>query len=288
MKDPAIATESSLQDDMATVARIEVVPAILDVVCRITGMGFAAIARVTDSRWIACAVRDNIQFGLKPGSELKIETTICNEIRQHGKLVAINNVAEDPVYRKHATAAHYGFSSYVSIPIFLRNGVFFGTLCAIDPRPAVVNTPEVLGILKAFSELIAFQLQAQQRLEVVEADLLTERTASELREQFIAVLGHDLRTPLAAIMAGTRVLQKLPVQDAALPVVAMMHRSVRRMTELIDMVLDFARARLGSGLGLERQAGGSLRPVLQQVADELQAASPDRVIELRMDLAESV
>ena len=60
MKDPAIATESSLQDDMATVARIEVVPAILDVVCRITGMGFAAIARVTDSRWIACAVRDDI------------------------------------------------------------------------------------------------------------------------------------------------------------------------------------------------------------------------------------
>jgi signal transduction histidine kinase len=89
-------------------------------------------------------------------------------------------------------------------------------------------------------------------------------------------------------MAGTRVLQKLPVQDAALPVVAMMHRSVKRMTELIDMVLDFARARLGSGLGLERQAGGSLRPVLQQVADELQAASPDRVIELHMDLAESV
>jgi len=288
MKDPAIASESSLQDDMATVARIEVVPAILDVVCRITGMGFAAIARVTDSRWIACAVRDDIQFGLKPGSELKIETTICNEVRRHGKLVAINNVAEDPVYRKHATPAHYGFISFVSIPIFLRNGVFFGTLCAIDPRPAVVNTPEVLGILKAFSELIAFQLQAQQRLEVVEADLLTERTASELREQFIAVLGHDLRTPLAAIMAGTRVLQKLPVQDAALPVVAMMHRSVRRMTELIDMVLDFARARLGSGLGLERQAGGSLRPVLQQVADELQAASPDRVIELHMDLAESV
>jgi signal transduction histidine kinase len=288
MREPATTDESSLQDDIATVARIEVVPAILDVVCRITGMGFAAIARVTDTRWIACSVRDDIQFGLKPGSELKIETTICNEVRRHGKLVAINNVAEDGAWRDHAIPALYGFSSYVSIPIFLRNGVFFGTLCAIDPRPALVNTPEVLGILKAFSELIAFQLQAQQRLEVAEADLLTEREASELREQFIAVLGHDLRTPLAAIMAGTRVLQKLPVQDAALPVVAMMHRSVRRMTELIDMVLDFARARLGSGLGLQRQAGGSLRPVLQQIADELQAASPDRVIELHMDLLESV
>src|SRR6187551_2160196 len=152
MKDPAIATESSLQDDMATVARIEVVPAILDVVCRITGMGFAAIARVTDSRWIACSVRDDIQFGLKSGSELKSETTLCNEIRQHGRLVAIDNVANDDTYRDHPTPEMYGFNSYVSMPIFLRNGVFFGTLCAFDPRPALVNTPEVLGILRAFSE----------------------------------------------------------------------------------------------------------------------------------------
>jgi signal transduction histidine kinase len=288
MKNPAADIETSLQEDLAAVARIEVVPAILDVVCRVTGMGFAAIARVTDRRWIACSVKDDIQFGLAPGSELKVGTTICNEIRQHGKVVAINDVAEDDAYRDHASPVLYGFSSYVAMPIFLRNGAFFGTLCAIDARPAVVNTPAVLGILRAFAELIAFQLQAQQRLDLAEADLLTERTASELREQFIAVLGHDLRNPVAAILAGTRVLQKLPVQDAALPVVAMMHRSVKRMTGLIDAVLDFARTQLGSGLGLERQAVGSLEPVLQHVADELQAASPDRVIELYMDLKESV
>jgi signal transduction histidine kinase len=288
MSDTSRALETSLQEDIAAVSRIEVVPSILDVVCRITGMGFAAIARVTESRWIACSVRDNIRFGLKAGSELPIETTICNEIRQHGKLVAIDNVAEDHAWRDHATPAMYGFSSYVSMPIFLRNGQFFGTLCAIDPRPAQVNTPEVLGILKAFSELIAFQLQAQQRLDVAEADLLTERTASELREQFIAVLGHDLRNPLAAIRAGTRVLQRLPVQDAALPVVAMMHRSVKRMADLIDTVVDFARTRLGAGMGMERQAIGSLEVVLQQVADELQTASPDRVIDIHMDVDEQV
>ncbi len=288
MTEIATLPATSLQDDIAAVARIEVVPAILDAVCRTTGMGFAAIARVTDQRWIACAVKDNIQFNVIPGSELVLETTICSEVRQHGKAVAINNMAEDDTWRNHATPARHGFGSYVSMPVFLRNGDFFGTLCAMDPRPTLVNTPEVLGILKAFAELIAFQLRAQQRLDVAEADLLTERTASELREQFIAVLGHDLRNPLASILAGTRVLQKLPVQDAALPVVAMMHRSVKRMTGLIDAVLDFARTQLGSGLGLERQAIGSLEPVLQHVVDELQAASPDRVIDLHMDLKESV
>ena len=48
----------------------DAVPQILDVVCRLTGMGFAAVARVTEDRWIACAVRDEIAFGLTPGSEL--------------------------------------------------------------------------------------------------------------------------------------------------------------------------------------------------------------------------
>jgi hypothetical protein len=47
-------------------------------------MGFAAVARVTEDRWVACAVRDDIQFSLQPGSELKVATTICSEIRAAG------------------------------------------------------------------------------------------------------------------------------------------------------------------------------------------------------------
>ena len=67
------------QADIQAVGRIDAVPTILDVVCRATGMGFAAVARVTEDRWVACSVLDNIDFGLLPGSELKVETTICTK-----------------------------------------------------------------------------------------------------------------------------------------------------------------------------------------------------------------
>jgi sigma-B regulation protein RsbU (phosphoserine phosphatase) len=40
------------------------------------------------------------------------------------------------------------------------------------------------------------------------ASLKGERETAEFREQFIAVLGHDLRNPLAAISAGARILQR--------------------------------------------------------------------------------
>ena len=53
--------------DIAAIQRIAAVPRILEVICRSTGMGFAAIARVTDERWVCCALLDDIGFGLKPG-----------------------------------------------------------------------------------------------------------------------------------------------------------------------------------------------------------------------------
>ena len=77
--------------DILMIEEIEAVPSILDILCRATGMGFSAVARVTDTRWITCAVKDDINFGLEPGSELKIETTICHEIREHRTPVIIDN-----------------------------------------------------------------------------------------------------------------------------------------------------------------------------------------------------
>ena len=94
---------ASLEAEMAAVAGIAAVPTILDVVCRTTGMGFAAVARVTEDRWIACGVHDDIAFGLAPGGELKVETTICHEIRGSREPVIINHVAEDARYCGHPT-----------------------------------------------------------------------------------------------------------------------------------------------------------------------------------------
>ncbi len=274
-----------LSADIAAVQGIAAVPRILEVVCRSTGMGFAAVARVTEQRWICCAVRDEIAFGLTPGGELQVETTICHEIRQSGEAVVIDSVTDDLAYCGHHTPAQYGFQSYISMPIILADGSFFGTLCAIDPRPARLNTPQTVGMFKLFAELIATHLDAANRLAASEARLLSERETSELREQFIAVLGHDLRNPLASIAAGTKLLTR-GNRDAA-PILALMEQSVARMSALIDNVLDFARGRLGGGIALNR-ATQALEPVLSQVIAELRASFPANRIETDFDLTQQV
>jgi sigma-B regulation protein RsbU (phosphoserine phosphatase) len=120
--------------------------------------------------------------------------------------------------------------------------------------------------------------------------LATERETAELREQFIAVLGHDLRNPLAAISAGARILQRSGAlqQHKELRVLDMINTTVTRMSDLIDNVLDFARGRLGGGIALNRDANRPVEPVLEQVVDELRTASPQRVIETTFEITEPV
>jgi signal transduction histidine kinase len=272
------------QNDIDAVQGIAAVPTILDVVCRTTGMGFAAVARVTDDRWVACQVLDNVHFGLLPGGELKVETTLCHEVRQGHQVVVIDNVAEDPVYCDHHTPATYGLQSYISMPIILPDGTFFGTLCAIDPKPAELNNPTVLGTFKLFAELIAYHLDANQKLELARASLMDEKATSELREQFIAVLGHDLRNPLASIDGAINILRREPQTEKAIKVLDMMRGSVVRMSTLIGNVLDFARGRLGGGLTLTTDAEASLQDTLDQVVAEILSGHPERQIKVSYDL----
>jgi signal transduction histidine kinase len=278
----------NLNADVESVSRIEAVRTILEVVCRTTGMGFAAVARVTDGRWIACGVLDEIDFGLKPGGELKLETTICREIRQTREPVIISNVAEDDVWCKHATPAIYGFQSYISFPIILADGSFFGTLCAIDPRPARLDKPEVTGMFRLFADLIAKNLDANRKLAATESALIEERAVSELREQFIAVLAHDLRSPMRAISIFVDLLMKTPLNERAATMAQFVRGSASRMLALIDNLLDLARGRGGGGLTLTRDANEALEPVLRTVVTELSASYPDRIVETNFALVDPV
>lgn len=129
--------------------------AVLDEICRLTGMGFAALARVTEDRWIAAQVLDQIEFGLSPGDELKVATTICDDIRKCGRAIYIDHVAEDMDWRTHPTPILYGFQSYASLPIFLEDGSFYGTLCAIDPAPRLLKGSAKIAVLEDCARRVA-------------------------------------------------------------------------------------------------------------------------------------
>ncbi|SDD73062.1 hypothetical protein SAMN05216464_102399 [Mucilaginibacter pineti] len=280
--------EANFQADIDAVNGIEAVQSILEVVTRTTGMGFSAVARVTPDRWITCAVRDEVDFGLKPGDELVIETTICHEIRQNHQPVVIDHVAADEVYANHHTPAMYGLQSYISVPIMLKDGRFFGTLCAIDPKPAKINNPETIGMFKLFADLIAFYLDAAEQVARSQARLREEQETAELREQFIAILGHDLRNPVAAISNVAQLLLRMPLEDRVKRLATIAQDSTYRIKGLIDNILDFASGRLGGGISLSRKNSEPVEDILNHVIAELRLIWPERVIEAKFNITEAV
>ncbi len=147
-----------------------------------------------------------------------------------------------------------------------------------------------------FTRLVLFKASERRRYErqLVHAHdqkqglLDVERSTAALREQFIAVLGHDLRNPLAASSSGLALLGEEEMAGQQDMLVEMLQGSVARMAELIDNVLDFARGRLGAGIPLDQRPDVLLTPVLEQVVSELRLGSPGQVITTAFDLADPV
>lgn len=124
--------------------------------------------------------------------------------------------------------------------------------------------------------------------KTAEAALRTREDEAALREQFIAVLGHDLRNPLAAITSGMRLIRRSDDLAYVHGMAEMMGGSVARMAGLIDDVMDFTRARLGIGLVSTCLTRVRLTPTLVATMAELRLAHPGATIVETLDFDEPV
>ena len=273
---------NAITSDIATIGRINAVPAILQVICESTGLRFAAVARVTENSWTACAVLDTLGFGLKVGGELDLTSTLCHEIRGSHQTIVIDKASEDALYCNHHTPRIYNFESYISVPVFRADGSFFGTICALDPLPAALKGSAIQPMMESFARLLSIQIESEENAQKTEEALQKERAIAELREQFIAVLGHDLRNPLFAITAGAELLTQRLQEEKSRAIAQHILTCGRRATQLVRDVLDFARGRLGKGITVNIQPCPDLDEAIKHVASELQRVHPERQINLHI------
>ncbi len=202
-----------------------------------------------------------------------------------------------------------GFFNEVALDLVKKDGEPFPVLVNAAERTNAEGKPQFIRLtvfnatdrrryerelLKARDELKSLAETLERRVVEATAEQLLSNTAlvekleeAQLREQFIAVLGHDLRNPLASISSGMRLLQKTKLDERAETFVIMMQKSVMRMSGLIDNVLDFARGRLGGGIALTLSTQ-PLEPALQQVVDELQSTHPEQIIQTKFALTKPV
>ncbi len=279
------------------IANLDIVPTMLSVLCQTTGMGFAGVAHVTDEYWLLCSANDNINFGLKSGDMLDVKTVLCNELKVTAQPLVIANIDTDPYYSKHITPLTYGFKSYVSVPIFRKDGRYFGSLFAIDPQPKEMNAEAVSGMLSLFSQLISVHLSANEQIKLSEIqfhkdrafinalEVKAEERTKELKdnndalirsnkelEAFAYISSHDLQEPLRKIQTLTSMItekESANLSPTGLDYFNRVKSAASRMQSLIKDLLTYSRADLSDPDFKEINLGDIVSQVREDLAEQL-------------------
>ena len=122
-------------------------------------------------------------------------------------------------------------------------------------------------------------------------EVTDRRRAEEVREraarfaqQFMGILGHDLRNPLSSIAMASALLKRKLEGTAETRTVERITSSANRMSRMVSQLLDLTRGRLIGGIPIEPQRA-NLSDVVLAAVDELRTAFPTRVVRCRVPAA---
>ena len=132
-----------------------------------------------------------------------------------------------------------------------------------------------------------YEENLQMAKQFAETNLNLEKENAQSREQFIAVLGHDLRNPLGGIISASQLLARGELDVREKKMVNIIERGAKRMHEMINNIMDLARGRLGGGITLSPTIV-NLEELLDELCNELLVAWPERNIERHYHISRQI
>ncbi len=189
--------------------------------------------------------KSEIGLGMR---EMPLDDSICRFALLEEQQLIVPDTREDPRFRCNPLVTKdAGLRFYAGALLKTRDGVPLGTLCVLDdkPRPQGLSEQEQF-VLATLAHQVMSQIELRKAMAEQEALIAALRQADQRKDEFLAMLAHELRNPLAPIVSAATMLSNFNLDPAmvqrASEIVA---RQAGHMTSLIDDLLDVSRVTRG-------------------------------------------
>lgn len=132
--------------------------------------------------------------------------TFCHYTLDSSEALVIDDTHSNPVWSAVPTVESLGVRAYVGVPLRV-GGINIGSFCVIDTEPRVWLDEE-LETIQQLALSAARELTLRAALETAEALVSSANALARAREEVVAVVAHDLRTPLQVLHLSTVMLQR--------------------------------------------------------------------------------
>ncbi|MBS1303223.1 GAF domain-containing sensor histidine kinase [Loktanella sp. SALINAS62] len=212
--------------------------------------------------------------------DMPIEESICRFVQASNATLAIPDVLADPRTCELPIVTAEGLRSYIGSPIHTLSGKVIGAICCMTttPRDWSDGDKDVLeklalcidDIVKARALAKEQQNLSQELQNIVSA-----------REEYIAQVGHEIRTPLTGIVASTKMLHAQKLDGQAGTLASILNRSADRLLHFVNTVLDLSKIDLYETPVVHKV--GSIGELAHEVIEDLTALAENKAIKLEID-----
>ena len=207
--------------------------------------------------------------------------TFCHYTLGGDGALVIEDTHSNPVWKAVPTVETLGVRAYVGVPLKLA-GETIGSFCVIDDQPRQWSDDE-LETLRQLAISAGRELSLRSALLAANEDSSHARALARSREEVVAVVAHDLRTPLQILQLSATLLQGQAVEGQQ-PVIARMVKAIDSMSAMTQGLLSTsallapsgARNQVVSALTLARDAVNMMSPIAERAGIELVLAAVDK------------
>ncbi|MDF1501355.1 GAF domain-containing sensor histidine kinase [Roseisolibacter sp. H3M3-2] len=179
--------------------------------------------------------------------ETPLSHSFCRHAVERGAPLVVADAHAHPLVRDNGAVTDLGIVSYLGIPLATSDGVVLGTICVLDHTPRSW-APEELQTLGDLAAAVATEIELRAALREAERARAAANEASRAKDDFLALVSHELRSPLAGIASNAQMLAMGlcgPVTERQLQALGRIKRSDDHLLYLIDQLLDLKRIAAG-------------------------------------------